>query len=174
MEHVDGLNAAFAVQTILTWFNNHSRTTAADDSLPNGLSKALEVHTYINLTQIAHGTVMDAAKLISLYRSALQEGQSVTKSTLSAVSHVASTGVGIGLGLASVVLDSYELAHAQNEVQKAAFGTQLAFDSASLATSAVGIGAGIAGASTASAVVGGGCHLGRIGYWLHRIGARFW
>lgn len=164
VEHVDGLNVAFAVQTILTWFNNHSRTTAADDSLPNGLSKALEVHTYINLTQIAHGTVMDAAKLISLYRSALQEGQSVTKSTLSAVSHVASTGVGIGLGLASVVLDSYELAHAQNEVQKAAFGTQLAFDSASLATSAVGIGAGIAGASTASAVVGGaGVILGGLG-----------
>ncbi|WP_167404836.1 TcdA/TcdB pore-forming domain-containing protein [Vibrio penaeicida] len=164
VEHVDGLNAAFAVQTILTWFNNHSRTAAANDSLPNGLSKALKVHTYINLTQIAHGTVMDAAKLVSLYRTALQEGQSVTKSTLSAVSHVANTAVGIGLGLASVVLDSYELAHAQNEVQKAVFGTQLAFDSASLVTSAVGIGAGIAGASTASAVIGGaGVILGGLG-----------
>ena len=155
VEHVDGLNAAFAVQAILSWFNNHSRTAAANDALPQGLNKALEVHTYINLAQIAHGTVMDASKIVGLYRAALQEGQSVTNSTLSAVGHVANEGIGLGLGFASVVLDSYELAHAQNDVQKAVFGTQLAFDSASLVTSAAGIGAGLAGAGTASAVLGG-------------------
>ncbi|MDC5706720.1 TcdA/TcdB pore-forming domain-containing protein [Vibrio europaeus] len=155
VEHVDGLNAAFAVQAILSWFNNHSRTAAAGDPLPQGLNTALQVHTYINLAQIAHGTVMDASKIVGLYRAALQEGQSVTSSTLSAVGHVANEGIGLGLGFASVVLDSYELAHAQNEVQKAVFGTQLAFDSASFVTTSAGIGAGLAGAGTASAVLGG-------------------
>lgn len=155
VEHVDGLNSAFAVQSIISWFQNKSRSSVAGQHLPQGLSQALRVHTYVNLTQIAHGTVLDASKIVKLYRVAISEGEAVTGSTLSAVSHTVNEGVSIGLGFINVVLDSYELAHAQNEVQKAVYGTQLVFDSASLVTSAAGIGAGLIGASTAGAFLGG-------------------
>jgi len=156
VEHVDGLNAGIAVQTILTWFNNRSRSAAAGDSLPQGLHTALKVHSYINLTQIAHGSVMDARKIAALYRAALGDVQSVTSATLSKVGEAANEALSIGLGIASVVFDSYELAHAQNELQKAVFGTQLTFDSASLVSTAAGLGAGLMGAGTASAVLGSG------------------
>ncbi|NRF16305.1 cytotoxin Mcf [Vibrio coralliilyticus] len=155
VEHVDGLNSAFAVQSILSWFNNKSRTQVAGHRLAKGLHTALEVHTYVNLAQIGHGTIMDAAKIVQLYRTAMREGQVATRSAVSAIGHTVNEGVGVGFNLASVILDSYELAHAQNEAQKAVFGTQLAFDSTSLVTSAAGIGAGVAGASTAGAVLGG-------------------
>ena len=55
------------------------------------------------------------------------------------------------LQLASVGFDIYQLATAQNEVERAQFGTQLTFDSASLVLSA---GAYAAGA-TAGAFLGG-------------------
>lgn len=154
VEHVDGLNSAFAVQSIITWFQNKSRSSATGGNLSQGLGQALAVHTYINLAQIAHGSILDSAKIVKLYQVAIHEGEAVT-STLSAVSHTVNEGIGIGLGFTSVVLDSYELTHAQNEVQKAVYGTQLAFDSASVVTSAAGIGAGLLGASTAGAVLGG-------------------
>lgn len=154
VEHLDGLNSAFAVQSIITWFQNKGRSSVAGSQLTQGLGQALAVHTYINLAQIAHGSLLDAAKIVKLYQLAMHQGEAVT-STLSAVSHTVNEGIGIGLGFTSVVLDSYELAHAQNAVQKAVYGTQLAFDSASVITSAAGIGAGLLGASTAGAVLGG-------------------
>ncbi|MGW7678901.1 TcdA/TcdB pore-forming domain-containing protein [Shewanella sp. S23-S33] len=155
VEHVDGLNSAFAVQSIITWFQNKSRSSATGGNLSKGLGQALAVHTYINLAQIAHGTILDAAKIVKLYQVAIHQGEAVTSATLSAVSHTVNEGIGIGLGFASVVLDSYELGHAQNEVQRAIYGTQLAFDSASVISSAAGIGAGLLGGSTAGAVLGG-------------------
>nr|WP_245759035.1 TcdA/TcdB pore-forming domain-containing protein [Xenorhabdus koppenhoeferi] len=149
VEAVHGLNSAFIVQTLIPWFADKSRTTVASDKasnmMPSTLKTALRVHTYVNLAQMAHGGLEDIAKLASLYRAVASEGRGVTSSLFSSLSHV-STGVGVGLNIASVVLDSLELAHAQNESQKAVYGTQLAFDSAGLVTTGVGIGAGILGA----------------------------
>ncbi|WP_237387987.1 TcdA/TcdB pore-forming domain-containing protein [Xenorhabdus sp. Sc-CR9] len=149
VEAVHGLNSAFIIQTLIPWFADKSRTTVASDKVPNTLPStlktALRVHTYVNLAQMSHGGLEDIAKLASLYRAVASEGRGVTSSLFSSLSHV-STGVGIGLNIASVVLDSIELAHAQNESQKAVYGTQLAFDSAGLVTTGVGIGAGILGA----------------------------
>jgi insecticidal toxin len=56
------------------------------------------------------------------------------------------------LQLANVGFDIYQLSTAENEVERTQFGTQLAFDSASLALS---VGAYVAGATTAGAVLGG-------------------
>ncbi|WP_241826198.1 TcdA/TcdB pore-forming domain-containing protein [Photorhabdus khanii] len=144
-EAVYGLNTAFIVKTLA----DKSRTTVASDNVPNTMPKtletALQVHTYVNLTQMAHGVLEDGARLISLYRAAASEGREVTSSLSSSLSH-ASTGVGAVLNISSVILDSLELAHAQNEPQRAVYGTQLAFDCAGLVTTGVGIGAGIFGA----------------------------
>ncbi|MEX0446748.1 TcdA/TcdB pore-forming domain-containing protein [Xenorhabdus sp. SGI246] len=146
---VHGLNAAFMIKTLIPWFADRNRTTVASDKVPNAmpntLESALRVHTYVNLTQMAHGLLEDGAKLANLYRAVVSEGRGVTSSLFSSLSHV-STGVGVGLNIFSVVLDGIELAHAQNESQKAVYGTQLAFDSAGLVTTGVGIGAGIFGA----------------------------
>ncbi|MDC9620245.1 TcdA/TcdB pore-forming domain-containing protein [Xenorhabdus sp. XENO-7] len=146
---VHGLNTAFIVKTLIPWFADRNRTTVASDkmpnTMPNTLETALRVHTYVNLAQMAHGTLEDGAKLASLYRAVASEGRGVTSSLFSSLSHV-STGVGAGLNILSVALDGIELAHAQNESQKAVYGTQLAFDSAGLVTTGVGIGAGILGA----------------------------
>ncbi|CDL86199.1 conserved hypothetical protein [Xenorhabdus cabanillasii JM26] len=148
-EAVHGLNSAFIIKTLIPWFADRNRTTVANDkvhnTMPNTLETALRVHTYVNLTQMAHGALEDSAKLVSLYRAVASEGRGVTSSLFSSLSHI-STGVGAGLNITSVVLDSIELAHAQNESQKAVYGTQLAFDSAGLVTTGVGIGAGALGA----------------------------
>ncbi|TDB52310.1 TcdA/TcdB pore-forming domain-containing protein [Photorhabdus khanii] len=148
-EAVHGLNSAFIIKTLIPWFADRNRTTVASDkasnTMTNTLETALRVHTYVNLTQMAHGVLEDSAKLVSLYRTMASEGRGVTSSLFSSLSHV-STGVGVGLNITSVVLDSLELAHAQNESQKAVYGTQLAFDSAGLVTTGVGISAGIFGA----------------------------
>ncbi len=148
-EAVHGLNSAFIIKTLIPWFADRNRTTVAsgkvNNTMPNTLETALRVHTYVNLAQMAHGALEDSANLVSLYRAVASEGRGVTSSLFSSLSHI-STGVGAGLNIASVVLDSIELAHAQNESQKAVYGTQLAFDSAGLVTTGVGIGAGALGA----------------------------
>ncbi|MBC8944526.1 TcdA/TcdB pore-forming domain-containing protein [Xenorhabdus indica] len=146
---VHGLNSAFMIKTLIPWFADRNRPIVASDKVPNAmpntLESALRVHTYVNLTQMAHGVLEDGAKLANLYRTVVSEGRGVTSSLFSSLSHV-STGVGVGLNIFSVVLDGIELAHAENESQKAVYGTQLAFDSAGLVTTGVGIGAGIFGA----------------------------
>ncbi|PHM70064.1 cytotoxin L [Xenorhabdus sp. KJ12.1] len=142
---VHGLNTAFMVKTLIPWFADRNRTTVSSDKVPDTLETALQVHTYVNLAQMAHGALEDGAKLASLYRAMASEGRGVTSSLFSSLSHV-STGIGVGLNIVSVILDSLELAHAQNESQKAVYGTQLAFDSAGLVTTGVGIGAGSLGA----------------------------
>ncbi|QTL41174.1 Mcf protein [Xenorhabdus budapestensis] len=149
VDAVHGLNSAFMIKTLIPWFADRNRTTVASDGVPNTmpstLETALRVHTYVNLAQMAHGVLEDSAKLANLYRAVANEGREVTSSLFSSLSHV-SIGVGAGLNIISVVLDGIELAHAQNESQKAVYGTQLAFDSAGLVTTGVGIGAGIFGA----------------------------
>lgn len=152
VEHVDGLNAAFAAQSIMGLLRAHD---AARPAMTPQLSQALAVHTYVNLAQLAHGAVMDTAKVVALYKVAMNEAKPLVNGSVTAIGHAANEGAGLLFGIANVGLDAFELSQASNEVEKATFGTQLAFDSASLAMSAAGAGAGVMGASTAGAFLGG-------------------
>ncbi|WP_448511499.1 insecticidal toxin MCF [Photorhabdus laumondii] len=156
---VDGLNAGFAVQTLIQWFADKNRHDAASGVISPDLATALKVHSYLNLVQMAHGGVQDIAKVTALVRTALRgevvAAETSLKDFASNLGHTVNEGAGVLFGGAMVGLDAYELAHAENDVQKAVFGTQLAFDSASFVTGTAGVGAGLVGASTAGAVLGG-------------------
>ncbi|MGZ0703177.1 TcdA/TcdB pore-forming domain-containing protein [Pseudomonas piscis] len=156
---VDGLNAGFAVQTLIQWFADKNRKDAAQGTVSPDLATALKIHSYLGLVQIGHGTLQDVAKVTELVRTALRGEAMVAQTSLkgfaSTLGHTVNEGAGLLFGGAMVGLDAYELAHAENDVQKAVFGTQLAFDSASFVTGAAGVGAGLVGASTAAAVLGG-------------------
>ncbi|MCP1489944.1 insecticidal toxin [Pseudomonas fluorescens] len=156
---VDGLNSGFAVQALIRWFTDKGRQDVANGTASPELALALKVHSYLNIAQMIHGGIQDVTKVIALVRTALR-GEAVAAETslkdfASSLGHTVNEGAGVVFGGAFVVLDAYELAHAENEGQKAIYGTQLAFDSASFVSSAAGIGAGLLGASTAGAVLGG-------------------
>ncbi|WP_391527916.1 insecticidal toxin MCF [Photorhabdus akhurstii] len=156
---VDGLNAGFAVQALIQWFSDKNRHDAANGMASPDLATALKVHSYLNFVQMVHGGVQDVIKVTALVRTALR-GEAVAAQTsfkefALSLGHTVNEGAGVLFGGAMIGLDAYELAHAENDVQKAVFGTQLAFDSASFVTGAAGIGAGLVGASTAGAVLGG-------------------
>jgi len=152
VEAIDGLNAGIIVKTLISWFANKSRHDVASNAMPSTLNTALQVHTYVGLTQMAHGSLEDMVKISKLYQAVSSEGKAVGTglSSLSKMSPI----LGIVLNSGSVVLDGIELAHAQNAAQKAVFGTQLFFDGAALATSVVGISAGLAGAATVAGFTG--------------------
>ncbi|MDI2146206.1 cytotoxin [Pseudomonas sp. ITA] len=156
---VDGLNAGFAVQALIRWFTDKGRQDVANGTASPELALALKVHSYLNIAQMVHGGVQDVANVIALVRSALR-GEAVAAETslvefASSLGFIVREGAQVVFGGALVVLDAYELAHAENESQKAIYGTQLAFDSASFVASAAGMGAGLLGASTTGAVLGG-------------------
>ncbi|RAW69216.1 hypothetical protein CKY06_17605 [Photorhabdus sp. S15-56] len=157
---VDGLNAGFAIQSLIQWFTDKNRNDAARGIASPDLATALKVHSYLNLVQMAHGGVQDVTKVTELVRTALRgevvAAETSLKDFTSILGHTVNEGAGVLFGGAVVGLDAYELAHAENDVQKAVFGTQLAFDSASFVTGTAGVGAGLVGASTAGAVLGSG------------------
>ncbi|WP_350303958.1 insecticidal toxin MCF [Photorhabdus viridis] len=157
---VDGLNSGFAVQTLIQWFADKNRHDTASGVASPDLATALKVHSYLNFAQMAHGGVQDVVKVTTLVRTALRGEVAAAETSLKGfalnLGHTVNEGAGLLFGGAMVGLDAYELAHAENDVQKAVFGTQLAFDSASFVTGAAGVGAGLVGASTASAVLGAG------------------
>ncbi|OCQ51404.1 Toxin B [Photorhabdus australis subsp. thailandensis] len=108
---------------------------------------------------MAHGSLQDVAKVTELVSTALrgevEAAETSFKDFALSLGHTVNEGVGVLFGVGMIGLDAYELAHAENDVQKAVFGTQLAFDSASFVTGAAGVGAGLIGASTTAAVLGG-------------------
>ncbi|OWO78865.1 cytotoxin [Photorhabdus luminescens] len=156
---VDGLNAGFTVQTLIQWFADKNRHDAASGVASPDLATALKIHSYLGLTQMAHGSLQDVVKITELVRTALRgevkAAETSFKDFALSLGHTVNEGAGILFGGVMVGLDAYELAHAENDVQKAVFGTQLAFDSASFVTGAAGVGAGLVGASTTAAVLGG-------------------
>lgn len=149
---VHTLNSGFTIQALM----NALRGREGDGRT---LTTAVRLHAYVNYAQLAHGNVADVAGLIALVRTALKEEKVIARTCApvvgEALGHVANEGVGAVLGLANVGFDIYQLAAADNELERAQFGTQLAFDSASLALTAGGLGAATAGAATAAAVLGG-------------------
>lgn len=149
---VHTLNAGFTIQALM----NALRGREGDDRT---LTTAVRLHAYVNYAQLVHGNVVDVAGLVQLVRTALAEERLIARTCApvvgQALGHAANEGVGAVLGLANVGFDIYQLKTAQTDIEKAQFGTQLTFDSASLALTAGGVGAGLVGASTAAAVLGG-------------------
>ncbi|WMI97573.1 TcdA/TcdB pore-forming domain-containing protein [Pseudomonas chlororaphis subsp. aurantiaca] len=155
----DGLNAGFAVQTLIQWFAEKNRKDTANGIASSDLSMALKVHSYVNFLQMLHGTVQDVVKITELVRTALRgevvAAETSLKDFLSTLGRTLNEGVGVLFGGIMAGLDAYELAHAENDTQKTLYATQLAFDAASLVTSLAGVAAGVLGASAAAAALGG-------------------
>lgn len=149
---VHTLNAGFAIQALMNALRGR-------EGEGRTLTTAVRLHAYLNYAQLLHGNVVDVVGLVQLVKTALGEEKIIARTCASVVSealgHAANEGIGAVLGLANVGFDIYQLVTAGDDVEKAQFGTQLAFDSASLALTAGGVGAAVAGASTAAAVLGG-------------------
>lgn len=143
------LNAGFAIQALM----NALREQEGPD---RSLTLAVRLHAYVNYAQLVHGNVVDVAGLVGLVRQALAEEKLIARTVAPVVKAAVGPSVGEASGgllqLANVGFDIYQLTTAQNDVERAQFGTQLAFDSASLVLSA---GAYAAGVTTAGAFLGG-------------------
>jgi insecticidal toxin len=153
---VHTLNAGFTVQALMNALRHHE---GAANEKNNALTTAIRLHAYVNHAQLVHGNVVDVVGVIQLVRQALNDEKIIARTSAplvrGALGHIANEGVGTVLGLVNVGFDIYQLNHAANDIQKAQFGTQLAFDSASAALAAAGIGAALVGAGAAAAVLGG-------------------
>lgn len=157
-EALDGLNAAFSLQFVISWCKR-GKLLDADPQGNRSLQLALEIHTYINLVQMAHGVVLDAGKVISLAQSLVHNETTEVVSTFKTFTRGFATATTEGLtallGIANVTLDSIELAHAASDAEKATFATQLAFDTTSLLIGAVATGAAFMGATGFAAGLSG-------------------
>ena len=154
---VDGMNAGFALQQLITWVQQGSREANVSPEMSTNLATALNIHSYVSLAQIAQGTSHDVTEVVSIVRTLITQSRPIEVVPTSLVRKTLShsmQGIGAILGAGAVVLDAYEFTHAENTIQKSVFGTQLGFDSASVAMSAAGIGSGLAGATTIAGVLG--------------------
>ncbi len=153
---VHTLNAGFTVQALMNVLRRHESAASGGDK---ALTTAIRLHAYVNYAQLAHGNVVDVIGVVKLVRQALDDEKLIARTSAplvqKALGHIANEGVGTVLGLVNVGFDIYQLSHATNEIEKAQFGTQLAFDSASTVLGAAGLGAALAGAGTVAAVLGG-------------------
>jgi hypothetical protein len=155
--HIDGLNSGFAVQQLIAWIQKGNRDEQISPNIAENLATALSVHSYVSLAQIAQGTVYDIESLIAIVQTLLKQNSLISSSPISAFAKSLSCfgqALGSGLMIGSAALDIYELVHAENEIQKSVFGTQLAIDTIGSALSLAGMGAGIAGYSTVAGVIG--------------------
>ncbi|SCY91069.1 MULTISPECIES: TcdA/TcdB pore-forming domain-containing protein [unclassified Pseudomonas] len=146
---VHTLNAGFAIQALMNALRGR-------EGVDRPLTLAVRLHAYVNYAQLVHGNVADVAGLLGLVRQALAEEKLIARTVApvvkAAVGSSVSEATGGLLQLANVGFDIYQLATAQNEAERAQFGTQLAFDSASLVLSG---GAYAVGATAAGAFLGG-------------------
>lgn len=155
---IDGLNSGIAIQTIIQWSKYRTNNTGENENAPN-LSLALKIHTYVNYAMMAHGTVNDVSKISALIRMELKiNGEFTAEETsifFSSLAKTANESIGVIFCGAMVGFDAYELTNAENDSERIIFGTQLAFDSASLASTMGGIGFSAAGYTSTAAVFGG-------------------
>ncbi|NIA76181.1 prevent-host-death family protein [Providencia rettgeri] len=156
---IEGLNAGIAIQSIIQWAENRTKKLSEDNENSSNLSLALKLHSYVNYTMTAHGTMTDAVKITELVKTVLIEESDTSAMVISdfsfSLANVANEGVGLIFNGAVVGFDIYELEHAENESQKVVFGTQLAFDSVGLIAGAGSAGAGFLGAASTSMALGG-------------------
>ncbi|MCG8563661.1 MAG: C80 family cysteine peptidase, partial [Desulfobacterales bacterium] len=176
-EAPDGLNAAFLVQFVVNLAQEYQRQGVSQGA-SGTLHTALEVHRWLFGAQVLFGAATDTVKLVRLAKSLLQTSEALSGATKA--SHAlayAGEAVGVGFMTANVILDSIQIANAENDAQKAVFGTQLAFDATGLILSSTALGlsitAGVAGyvaantavaatAATAGAVATGAATAGAI------------
>ncbi|MEO4016831.1 TcdA/TcdB catalytic glycosyltransferase domain-containing protein, partial [Pseudomonas rossensis] len=142
---VHTLNAGFTVQALMNVLRRHESAANGGDK---ALTTAIRLHAYVNYAQLAHGNVVDLIGVVKLVRQALDDEKLIARTSAplvqKALGHIANEGVGTVLGLVNVGFDIYQLSHATNDIEKAQFGTQLAFDSASVVVGAAGLGAALA------------------------------
>ncbi|TSJ87762.1 TcdA/TcdB pore-forming domain-containing protein [Chitinimonas sp. BJB300] len=156
-----GITAAFAFQALITNLNDQDQTLTADrtPSTSQNLALAVRIHDYVNTAQMGQAALQDINSLGRLVNSALRAENSLFPFGGAASKFL--TGTGIGLHLASIGLDIYELSQACSEQQKAIFGTRLAFDSAGLAVMGTSLlGEGIAAFTTPAGVLLAGLGVG--------------
>ncbi|KQV10195.1 toxin [Pseudomonas sp. Root329] len=153
---VHTLNAGFTIQALMNALRHHEGAASGGDK---ALTTAIRLHAYVNYAQLAHGNAVDVIGVIKLVRQALDDEKLIARTSAPlvrrALGHIANEGVGTVLGMVNVGFDIYQLSHATNDVERAQFGTQLAFDSASAMVGAAGLGAALAGAGTVAGVFGG-------------------
>jgi insecticidal toxin len=154
---VHTLNAGFTVQALMNALRHHEGAASGSDK---ALTTAIRLHAYVNYAQLAHGNIVDVLGVVNLVRQALNDEKLIARTSAplvqKALGHIANEGVGTVLGLVNVGFDIYQLSHATNDIERAQFGTQLAFDSVSAVVGVAGLGAALAGAGTVAAVLGGG------------------
>ena len=143
-----------AVQMIIEWLNSgvSANESPPSESINSDLSQVMMVHSYLNVIQIGHTSLLDIHNVAALVKTALQgeqlAGKLVSLSTFGNVfEYMATDGFGALLGFPNVGLDAYKLSLSCDDVEKATFGTQLDFNLASSVAELAGIGAGIVGAS---------------------------
>ncbi|WP_305886605.1 TcdA/TcdB catalytic glycosyltransferase domain-containing protein, partial [Pseudomonas sp. FW305-122] len=153
---VHTLNAGFTVQALMNALRHHEGAASGSDK---ALTTAIRLHAYVNYAQLAHGNIVDVLGVVNLVRQALNDEKLIARTSAplvqKALGHIANEGVGTVLGLVNVGFDIYQLSHATNDIERAQFGTQLAFDSVSAVVGVAGLGAALAGAGTVAAVLGG-------------------
>ena len=153
---VHTLNAGFTIQALMNALRHHESAASGGDK---ALTTAIRLHAYVNYAQLAHGNVVDLIGVVKLVRQALDDEKLIAHTSAplvqKALGHIANEGVGTVLGMVNVGFDIYQLSHATNDIEKAQFGTQLAFDYVSTVVGAAGLGAALAGAGTVAGVLGG-------------------
>lgn len=156
--HTPGISEWLALQMLIQHLYN---PIDRNNSLSPSLARALTVHCYLNVIQIGTDVTHSATQFASLWSTLLQNtgGSTVNRTGIQAFSHSFSRINGLaslGFGVASVLLDAYELSKAENTAQKSLFATQLVFDIAGVSVNIAGIVAGMVGATTASALLSAG------------------
>ncbi len=147
-----GLNKGFTIQALFAFFQQKNRESFQTEHGP--LTLAFELHTYVNLAQMVHGTALETFEIISLVKTLLHQENLIQKplrSFMQSFRLFATEGVGFLLQGAAVNLDIYELAHVKTEMEKNIIATQLTFDLAGLAMMGTSFTAPYLGASAAVA-----------------------
>ncbi|MGQ5522687.1 TcdA/TcdB pore-forming domain-containing protein [Chitinimonas sp. PSY-7] len=165
-----GLTAATIFQYLIRKLNEKDRqdTTSAGPSVDQNLALALQIHDYVNMVQLGHAALQDLNQLRQLVKNALS-----TEDALRSVPGASSkllAKAGTGLQFINWGLDIYELSQASSEQQKTIFGTQLAFDSASLVLEGIGF---LGGAEVAAITGPAGVLLAGLGVGIVGLAERF-
>ncbi|HHR5880205.1 TPA: TcdA/TcdB pore-forming domain-containing protein [Providencia alcalifaciens] len=158
VQSVDGLNAGIAIQSLIQWVIDKNRDVSSGRKNSHNLYLALKIHSYLNYSMMAYGTVNDVEKIRQIIKLGLSSESNVTlkemNSFFSSLARTANEGINMLFSGALVGFDIYELTHAENEPQRIIFGTQMAFDSAGLTTGAAGLGLGAMGSAGAATALG--------------------
>lgn len=166
-----GLNSAIAIQTLVQSFEKTESLNNHDNSISKNLATALKINSYINYIMITQGGIDDTIKvtelITKLWRQTDPEINEVSTNFTLAMASKANEAIGYSLNAAQLSLDIYELANTNTEEQKTVFGTQLAFDTATLASGMAGAYVNLIGASATATI------FGSIGVILNGLGIGF-